>query len=201
MSAVAHIDEYKKGTFYTEEFRGAMSWNGYENNNLFRGDGVAEDGIPRFTDVGMVLGADDNRDARGLAVFDYDHDGDLDIAVNHGPGDNDDFERQKVVLYRNEIGASRSWLLVELQGTRSNPEGLGAVVTVVADGQQQSRLRSAGSSFASQHSSWLHFGLGENESVELLTVHWPSGLIEEFANVEARQRIRLVEGEGKPTKS
>lgn len=196
MSAVAHIDEYKTGRFYTDEYRGDMSWNGYENNNLLRGEGCSESGVPRFTDVAMALGADDQKDARGIAIADYDHDGDLDIAVNHNIGDHGNAELAEAVLLRNDVGAARAWLAVELRGTTSNRDAVGATVTVTTGDQQQLRLLSAGSSYASQHSQRLYFGLGDSERVDQLTVRWPGGGSETFEGLAARQLVRIVEGQG-----
>ena len=173
-----------------------MSWNGWENNVLLRNDGPGDDGIPRFTDVAMALGADDQRDTRGIAFLDYDNDGDLDVAVNHNPGDNDIVERRRAVLLRNDIGSHRSWLAVELTGTESNRDGVGATVIARSGDLEQMRLVTAGSSYASQHAMRLNFGLGDHSSVDELEVHWPSGLVETHRDVEANQLVRLVEGQG-----
>ncbi len=173
-----------------------MSWNGWENNVLLRNEGCGSDGIPRFTDVAMALGADDQFDSRGAAAVDYDNDGDLDLAINHNPGDNVHVERRSAVLLRNDIGSGRPWLAVELRGTHSNRDAVGAKVVVEAGDLRLLRLVSAGSSYASQHTRRLYFGLGENERVEKLTVRWPSGQVEIFKDLDARQLLHIVEGEG-----
>jgi hypothetical protein len=54
---------------------------------LLRNEGPDASGVPRFNDVAMATGADDIRDARGMATADFDNDGDLDIVVNNNPGD------------------------------------------------------------------------------------------------------------------
>jgi len=173
-----------------------MSWNGYENNVLLRNEGCREDGIPRFTDVAMALGADDSLDSRGVATADFDNDGDLDLAINHNPGDNDHPERRRAVLLRNEIGQRRPWVAVELAGTRSTLEAVGAEVTVEAGGHRQLKLVKIGGSFASQQSRRLYFGLGEAETVERLTVRWSGGEEETFTEIPARSLVRIREGEG-----
>ena len=173
-----------------------MSWNGWEHNVLLRNEGPGDDGIPRFTDVAMALGADDQRDARGISFLDFDNDGDLDIAVNHNPGDNDDIERRRAVLLRNDIGSTRAWLAVELTGTESNRDGVGATVTATSGDLAQMRLVTAGTSYASQHGMRLYFGLSEHSRVDELEVRWPSGLVETYTDLAANQLFRVVEGAG-----
>ena len=193
MSAVAHIDEYKTGRFYSDDYRGDMSWNGYENNNLLRNEGCDENGVPRFSDVAMALGADDQKDARGLALADFDNDGDLDLAINHNVGDHDQEGLADAVLLRNDIGEQRGWLAVELRGVRSNRDAIGATVVVESAGGAQMGLVSAGSSYASQHSGRLLFGLGEHARVDRLTVRWPSGESHSLDDLPARRLVRLSE--------
>ncbi len=195
MSAVAHISEYKTGRFYSDEYRGDMSWNGYEHNVLLRNDGCERGGAPRFVDVAMALGADDVLDSRGVAFVDFDNDGDLDLAINHNPGDND---RQTVPasLLRNDVGQRRHWLAVELVGTQGNRDAVGAVVYTEAGDLQQMRLREAGSGYASQHSGRLYFGLGDHQRVDRLWVRWPNGSEESFDRLAVDQLVRIIEGEG-----
>ena len=174
-----------------------MSWNGYENNVLLRNDGNhPDDGIPRFVDVGMALGADDVYDARGVAVADFDNDGDLDIVINHSQGDNprDEAGGVPAVLYRNELGSSRPFFAVELSGRESPHQAAGAVVRLRAAGTVQTRLLDVGSAYASQQSDRLHFGLGDADRVDEVTVHWPSGLVESFADLPAARVLHVEEG-------
>ena len=173
-----------------------MSWNGWETNNLLRNEGPGEDGIPRFSDVALAHGAIRNGDARGIAVADFDNDGDLDIVVNHNPGDNDLLERRPAAFLRNRIGERRAWLAVELTGTTSNRDAIGAVVTLETGGERQLRQLTAGSGYASQNAQRLYFGLGDHAGVERLSVRWPSGRVEELTDIEARRLVRITEGEG-----
>ena len=206
MSAVAHISEYKTGRFYSDEYRGDMSWNGYENNVLLRNEGCIPGAAPRFVDVAMAVGADDVLDSRGVAFFDYDNDGDLDLAINHNPGDNDRVTVPASLL-RNDVGQRRNWLAVELVGNPgragggSNRDAVGALVIAESGDLQQMRLREAGSGYASQHSGRLYFGLGEHEQVDRLTVKWPSGAVDVFESsavegLTAGALLRVTEGVG-----
>lgn len=194
MSAVAHIKQYKTGAFYADEFRGDISWNGYEHHVLLRNDGRDGKGNLRFTDVGMAVGADDEKDGRGMALADFDNDGDLDIVINNNPGDSGREERARATLLRNNVGERRNWLAMELIGTKSNRDGVGTVVVIEAGGEKQMRYVTAGSGYASQMSARLYFGLNDKPQAEVMTVRWPSGLVEKFENIKAKQLVRIIEG-------
>lgn len=201
MSAVAHIKDYKTGKFFQDEFRGDISWNGYEHNVLLRNDGPDAKGNLQFTDVAMAAGADDIKDTRGMAYADFDNDGALDIVTNTNPGDSGDASKARPALLHNNIGSRRSWLAVELEGTQSNRDAVGATVTIEAGGEKQLRLLSAGSGFASQNGPRLYFGLNDKTQVDAITVRWPSGKVERFERVGdkailARQLVRIKEGSG-----
>lgn len=201
MSAVAHIKDYKTGKFYQDEFRGDISWNGYEHKVLLRNEGKDANGTLQFTDIAMALGADDIKDVRGMAIADFDNDGALDIVMNSNPGDSGDATRARPTLLRNNIGAKRNWLAVELVGTQSNRDAAGAMVTIEAGGTKQLRLVAAGSGFASQNTERLYFGLDDRTRVDVLTVRWPSGRIETFKSIgdqfiAADRLVRITEGAG-----
>ena len=201
MSAVAHIKDYKTGKFYRDEFRGDISWNGYEHNNLLRNEGPTADGTLQFTDVAMATGSDEIRDSRGLATADFDNDGDLDIVLNNNPGDSGRAGQARATLLRNNVGERRNWLAIELTGTKSNSDAVGGLVTVESGGEKFVRLVGAGSGFASQHSSRLYFGLGEKTRVDAVTVRWPNGRLEKFEGVgaspiETRRLLRITESNG-----
>ena len=125
--------------------------------------------------------------ARGAAYADYDHDGDLDllISTNNGPAH----------LFRNDGGNRNHWLSIRLTGTRSNHDGIGAVVRVTSAGGKQWNMVRSGSSYCSQSDLALTFGLGEDTSANL-EVDWPSGGRQQFQNVAADRRIRIDEGSG-----
>jgi len=201
LSAVAHIKDYKAGKFYQDDFRGDISWNGYEHKVLLRNEGKDASGTLQFTDIAMALGADDIKDVRGMAIADFDNDGALDIIMNSNPGDSGDATKARPALLRNNIGSRRNWLAVELTGTQSNRDAVGAMVTIETGGAKQLRLVSAGSGFASQNSERLYFGLNEKTQIDALTVHWPSGRVETIKTIgnqpiEAGHVIRITEGTG-----
>ena len=125
--------------------------------------------------------------ARGAAYADFDHDGDLDVAVstNNGPA----------CLWRNDGGNRNRWLSVRLAGTKSNRDGIGAVVRVEsASGKQWNMVRS-GSSYCSQSELALTFGLAGDTSANLEIV-WPSGTRQQFHAVAVNRRILIDEQKG-----
>lgn len=172
-----------------------MSWNGNECNNLLRNQG-SEGGVPTFTDVGMALGADDQKDCRGLAIADFDNDGDLDICMNTNPGDHGN--PVTIALLRNDIGSRRNSLAFELTGTDSNHNAIGAKVQIeLKDASTPQKLLTrhvqCGSGYASQSDLRLLFGLGGHDVAGKITVTWPSGREQVFTNVDANQMVKLVE--------
>jgi hypothetical protein len=106
---------------------------------------------------------------RGLAVGDIDNDGDSDLLLlNAG---------EPPVLLRNDGANKNHWLGVKLVGTKSNRDGIGAKVTISAGGRQYSKELLGGTSYCSASDQRLLFGLGANEKIDALTVHWPSGQV------------------------
>jgi len=137
------------------------------------------DGKGGFRDIAPSAGAGfaTPKVARGLAYADFDRDGDLDLLIttNGGPA----------YLYRNDIGSRNRALRVRLTGRKSNRDGIGAVVRVTTPEGTQSRMVRTGSSYLSQSELTLTFGLGQRESASRITVEWPSGVTQEFANVKS----------------
>ena len=125
---------------------------------------------------------------RGLAVGDIDDDGDPDVLLL-GVG-----ERPR--LLRNDGGNRNHWLGVRLEGTRSNRDGVGAVVSVTAGGRQSAKVRAGGTSYASASDPRLLFGLGTAARAERVEVRWPSGLVSVMTDVPGDRYVRVREAAG-----
>jgi hypothetical protein len=127
----------------------------------------------------------DERSSFGTAWADYDEDGDLDLyVVNNGSNS----------LYRNDLAPGDHWLDVSLTGVISNTFGLGARVSIVAEGKRQMREISGPSGYASQGPLAAIFGLGAEAIVDTLQVAWPaSGIVQTLTGVACDQRLEIVE--------
>lgn len=177
---------YENGWNAINQFiREDYSWNGREPNVLFaRRAG-------RYYDFSGVSGIDFADDSRAFAVTDFDGDGNLDLFLKSRLG-------PQVRALRNECGASRSAIAVKLTGTRSNRDAIGASVTVHHNGRRTVAFVEAGSGYLSQHTKTLHFGLGNAGRAERIAIQWPSGLLQEFRDLEAGFRYHIAEGDAQP---
>ena len=148
-------------------------------------------GQSTFEDVSSVSGADDRGVGRGVAYADFNNDGCLDLYVaNMGLAGE---EAQSARLFQNSCAWNANWLGVRTVGTLSNRDGIGARITVVANGRTQIREIAAGSSNKSQNMLPAHFGLGSAEKVDTLEISWPSGIVQTMHDVPPNQQLTVVE--------
>ena len=162
-------------------------WNGTgwddDRTTLWRND----DGV--FTDVSDSLGITDTLQGRGLAHLDYDGDGDLDVVVVNNEA--------APILYRNDSNANH-YLRLDLEGTVSNRDGIGAWITVTPDLTSPDEKMvwevDGGSSFLSQNERIAHFGLGSSSDlVDLVEIEWTSGITQQLFDVAPNQTLTVVE--------
>ena len=164
--------------------------NGRTTTPWFTLDPVADAGHPDLrgntgpVDVWGALGS------RSSVIADVDQDGDLDIVTN-------DFNSAPMVLMSDltERAAVR-FLEIDLVGTQSNRDGLGAVVRVTAGGTTYTQVYDGQTGYLSHGTHPLYFGLGGAETVDLVEVTWPSGTTQVAAEgIPASQRIEVEEPE------
>jgi hypothetical protein len=155
-----------------------------DRNELYENRSV--DGILAFENVSEPMGVADVQPARGLAVFDYDEDGRLDLLISNFLG--------APYLYRNRLSAG-SWLSVRLEGTASNRNAFGAMVEVYVGSEGRTKSNH-GAQFLGQNIIPLHFGLGNATVADRVVVRWPSGHVDEIGALVANQSILVRETEG-----
>ncbi len=150
-------------------------------------------GAGSWEDVEGAGGAEGTMEGVGDAVvtLDYDRDGFLDLAVTNGQGAGV-LALGPLELFRNE-GGDHHWIEIDLVGTSSNVEGIGAKVVLHAGGIRQLREQGGGTHSFSQNHSRLHFGLGGNERIDDLEILWPGGRRQRLSDLPADQVLRVTE--------
>src|SRR5947209_5271779 len=144
----------------------------------------------RFRNVSAQSGAAFSKDfsGRGMAVGDYDNDGDLDLLISNNG--------EAPVLLRNEGGNRGHWLGLQLVATKSNPASVGASITWTAGGVTRRRLKTSGGSYLASHDPREILGVGAATKIEAVEVRWPSGKVDRLTNLPMNTYIKVVEGEG-----
>ena len=149
---------------------------------LNNGDGafsIANEKITGIINNKMVV--------RGVAIGDYDKDGDQDLLLteNNGPAH----------LWRND-SESKNYLRVNLLGVKSNKDGIGSKVLLYINEYKIERLIRTGSSYLSQSEKTATFGLGDHDMIDSLSIYWPSGKKETYFDIEINKEILIKEGFG-----
>ena len=126
---------------------------------------------------------------RGVACGDYDNDGHLDLAISNNG--------EPAHLLHNESKTPHHWVRLELRGTRSNRDAVGARVTVHAGEQHLVRHRKGGGSYLSASDPRLVVGIGPAKQVDRLDIRWPSGLKQQVGPLAADRGYLVIEGEQK----
>jgi hypothetical protein len=173
-----------------------VSVNGHVMDNIERTNGSLKYLEPmlllklnqrRFIDVTKDYGAAllEPRAARGLSIGDYDNDGRLDLAVCSC--------NQPATLLQNRVSTMNHWLTLQLVGTRSNRDGIGARVRVKTSAGTQELERTGGGSYLSSSDPRLHFGIGSASIVTEVEVLWPSGTRQLLKPLKVDQIVTVTE--------
>jgi len=154
-----------------------------EPNSVFRNLGNG-----KFEDTSVAAGPDFQMQAphRGVAFGDLDNDGRVDVVVSvlGGP----------VKLFRNVSNETNHWILLQLEGTKSNRMGIGAQIQVTTgDGRSQWNEVTTAVGYASASDSRVHFGLGANQRIKEIEIRWPSGIKQLLQDVNADQILTIQE--------
>ena len=126
--------------------------------------------------------------SRSAVLVDIDDDGDLDIITNEMN------DRPQVLISNLSDRKKIRYLKVKLTGTKSNRDGLGAVVKVIVGGMTQTQQNDGKSGYLSQSSLPLYFGLGEATKIDRVEVAWPSGKKQVLSgNLEPNKQLLITE--------
>lgn len=122
---------------------------------------------------------------RGSAIGDLNHDGRLDVVTTaiSAPAE----------IWMNDSPGGSHWIELAMQGTKSNRDGIGARIKLVAGDAAQYNHVSFAAGYASSSAGPVHFGLGRNATVDSVEIRWPSGIVQELKNVAADQVVKVKE--------
>jgi enediyne biosynthesis protein E4 len=147
-----------------------------------------------FQEVGAEAGGGFNspKVGRGLAIGDFDGDGDQDILMttNNGPA----------FLFRNDQAGGNRSIRFHLMGTKSNRDAIGARIKLFVSGTMQTRMVRSGSSYLSQSELPVTFGVGKQDKIDRIVIDWPSGRSEEFKNLASEGGYDVIEAKGIKTR-
>jgi tetratricopeptide (TPR) repeat protein len=158
-----------------------------EPNRVFRNNGNGT-----FSDVTGVVGfARPGNKGHGVTFIDFDNDGDLDVYAQlggHYPGD-----MARNAFYRNVKANQNNWIQLELQGTKSNRDAIGAQVTLRSGDFLVYREVKGSEGFGATSPYRVHLGLGKRTKADSIEIRWPSGAVTKLDETPANQLLKIQE--------
>lgn len=145
-----------------------------------------------FKNVGYDWGVSDATYSNGTAYADLDNDGDLDLIVNNID--------EVAFIYKNDAAqlAKNHYLQIQFDGTANNKKGIGAKVTLAANGNEQTQELRPTRGFFSSMPYVLHFGTGAATSLDLVKIEWADGKTQTLTNIKADQRLTIKYSDAQP---
>ena len=156
----------------------------YEERNLL----LENTGRGKFVDVSARSGDGlaVKRSSRGAAFDDLDNDGKIDVVILNS--------RREPTLLRNDSPGHNHWIQIRLRGTRSNRDGIGARIKVVAGDLTQVDEVHSGRGYQSHYGMYPHFGLGQRTRIDRIEVRWIGGGTDVLEDVQVDGVLQITEG-------
>jgi len=153
---------------------------------------LENDGKGHFRDTGKNHGDyfKEKRSGRGLAVLDYDNDGDMDIVVSHVD------LKATAALLRNDGSNTNHWLGLTLKGSKGPASAVAAKVIATSGNKRQVFVNQWATSYLCNNDPRIHIGLGNEGIINTLEIFWTGGKKEIYKNVTADRYITIMEGKG-----
>jgi hypothetical protein len=144
-------------------------------------------GHEKFVDVTDECGdgLQVNLSSRGAGFDDLDNDGDIDVVILNS--------RREPTILRNDSANENHWIQIRLQGVKTNRDGVGARVKVIAGDLTQIDEVHSGRGYQSHYGTRLHFGLGKHGRIDRIEVRWIGGGVDIVNNVEVDQVLSVTE--------
>ncbi len=148
-------------------------------------------GNGKFIDVSEESGAGMKvkLSSRGAGFDDLDNDGDVDVVIQNS--------RREPTILRNDSPSKGHWLQVRLQGVKTNRDGIGANVKVVAGDLTLIDEVHSGRGYQSHYGTRLHFGLGNRQKIDRIEVYWIGGGVDVLEDIPVDKCLMITEGSGK----
>lgn len=140
-----------------------------------------------FEEIAGLVGIHDTGEGRGIACFDADHDGDLDVVIMN-------MSQNHVVYFRNDTSNDHNYLYVKLEGLTENRHGVGARIKVITENGSQIRDLGGSNNYASHNPLQAHFGLGTATTVDI-EVLWPDQTTTMFENAPINDVVTVRQTE------
>ncbi|MEZ4954801.1 MAG: VCBS repeat-containing protein [Saprospiraceae bacterium] len=123
--------------------------------------------------------------SNGAAYADLDNDGDLEMIINNID--------EPAVVFQNMSTENKSgnYLRIKLIGENKNPLGIGAKVLINMGDELQMQHLTLSRGFQSSVEPVIHFGLGDKNTVDKITVTWPDGKMQVLENIPANQILKI----------
>ncbi|RNC83455.1 MAG: T9SS C-terminal target domain-containing protein [Winogradskyella sp.] len=165
---------------------------GAEANVYYRN--LSAQGQTAFENASASLGLDSQSVSVESIHFDYDNDGDIDIFVTNSDGTS--FLYENTLLNFDDVTAAKNWFKLNLVGTTSNRNAIGAIVRLTTSSGTIIRYN-YGVGFLGQSLQALHFGLDNDTTITSLEINWPSGAVENYnSNLSINSTMQALEGVG-----